>query len=82
MRSHTDTIPDNLGTELFVKGVNGEGAKRGKKGCGCALGEISGCSSPSLVVIEMEYFAPLIGDPWDLLITALQAIFSLGSYIS
>lgn len=35
------TIPDNLGKESFVKGINGEGAKRGIKGSGCVFGEIS-----------------------------------------
>jgi hypothetical protein len=46
-----------------VKGINGEGAKRGIKGCGCVLGEISEGNTSTLVVIEKEYFDPLIGEP-------------------
>jgi len=70
LKGKSNTIPDNLGTELFVKGINGEGAKRGIKGCGCVLGEISEGNTSTLVVIEREYFDLLIGEPCDLFITA------------
>lgn len=36
-----NNIPDNV-TLLFMNGVSGEGAKRGRKGWGFTLGEISG----------------------------------------
>lgn len=32
--------PDNFGTVLFVNGVNGDGARRGRRGSGVAVGEI------------------------------------------
>ena len=47
-----------------MKGINGEGARRGIKGCGCVLlGGIAGGSASTLVVTENEYFANLIGEP-------------------
>jgi len=40
-----------VGTELFVKGLKGEGATRGIKGCGCVLGGKAGDNASTLVVI-------------------------------
>ena len=34
--------PDNFGTVVFVKGTNGEGARKGRNGFGFPLGAISG----------------------------------------
>lgn len=52
-------IPDNLGTELFVNGLNGEGAKTGRSGSGSTLGEIPGDGTSTLRGPEKETLAPL-----------------------
>lgn len=46
--------PDNFGTVLFVNGVNGEGARRGSRGRGAAVGEFSGKSASTLLSIMTE----------------------------
>lgn len=48
--------PDNLGKVLFVKGANGEGANRGRRGCGAAFGEISGKRVSSFMSLNREPF--------------------------
>ena len=54
-----------------MKGINGEGARRGMKGCGSVLlGGIARGSTSTLVVTKNEYFANLIGEPRDLFIAA------------
>lgn len=44
--------PDNFVTVVFVKGTNGEGARRGRKGQGDPLGEISGRMSSLFLSIK------------------------------
>ena len=51
MNEGQQNITDNVGKMPVVNGVKGEGARRGRKGWGSAVGEISGAIAWS----EMEW---------------------------
>uniref|UniRef100_A0A0V0H0C5 Putative ovule protein n=1 Tax=Solanum chacoense TaxID=4108 RepID=A0A0V0H0C5_SOLCH len=59
--------PDSLGEVLFVKGANGEGARRGRRGCGAAVGDVSSkrvSSFMSMIREPFRLFSELQLDSW------------------
>lgn len=51
--------PDNLGTVLFVNGINGEGARTGRKGWGLEVGEVFGKSTSFVLSLITEILSKL-----------------------